>query len=864
MSCRAHPLITRLEGGADDFHGPAPEPHYAPDLGIEPVHIDIALGFDLPGREVAGVVTTTVEAHRDGEQKIVLDAEGFRGVDVADPDGRPISWSYDGERIAITWVDPLSAGEQRRVEVRYGVADPLTGMIFSHPDETSPSRPRFLATDHETERARYWLPCVDHPTVRTPIDFHLRADADLVILAGGLLQREEVHDDGTKTAHWKTEEPCPSYLVCLAIGDFVRADGGQHDGVPISFFAPSSYTPEDLLRSFGPTRSMMEWMTGKLGARFPFPKYWQLAVPGIGGAMENISLTTWDDKFVADETLRAEYGWMIDQVNLHEMAHSYFGDSIVVRDYAHVWLKESWATYMQSCWLEDTAGEDEARWQRSEDSRGYREEADKRYVRPIVTREFDSTWDMYDLHLYPGGAQRLHMLRCEMGDEDFWAGVREYVRLFSGRVVETSDFRRTLEARSGRSLARFFDQWFHRPGYPKLKVAFRHDAARGEGLLEIEQTQVDEEHGVGLFSFPLEVDVERAEGDWITARLNVTKDRSTLLVPLSARPLQVVIDPRGHLLFSLDWKPGMDLLGRSLRRAPTVCGRIQAARALGAAGSRSAVLELQQGYPAEPHWGVRVEIARALAASGSREGAAAMAALLPVESDPRVLRYLCESCGSMRDPQIAAALERWLARPGPLPYLAHGAALTALGKQRGDRHLDTLRAAGLDRSWWGWVRRGAMTGLGETHTEEARRFLMGKVGRGAESYPVRQVAIPALAAAARFQEEGPRAEAREKLADLVRDPEYGIRVAAAMALRALGDPAAVPAMEDATRSLAGQDRPRVRRAIRALQKEGRGPEGLDKLREQVEELTEKLRKLQHGVELLEARCAKGQQEPAEG
>ena len=60
----------------------------------------------------------------------------------------------------------------------------------------------------------------------------------------------------------------------------------------------------------------------------------------------------------ATQDARAEMGWLIDRVNVHEMAHSWFGDLIVCRDYAHAWLKESWATYMESCWLEDEVSRD--------------------------------------------------------------------------------------------------------------------------------------------------------------------------------------------------------------------------------------------------------------------------------------------------------------------------------------------------------------------------------------------------------------------------------------------------------------------------------------------------------------------------
>ena len=368
--------------------------------------------------------------------------------------------------------------------------------------------------------------------------------------------------------------------------------------------------------------------------------------------------------------------------------------------------------------------------------------------------------------------------------------------------------------------------------------------------------------GVSLFTFPLEVDVEKTEGEWITATLEISQDKQSLLVPLDQRPRQVVIDPRGKALHALEWDPGLDLLKRSLRHAPTVPGRIQAARALGKKGSRSAIRALVAAHGAEEQWGVRIEIGRALSASGTQDGAAGLAQVLLAETDPRAIRFLADSCGGMREPKIAAALESWLARPRPLPYIATGAALTALGRQRGSDHLDTLRAACQDRSWWGWVRRGAMLGLGATRSEEARRVLMGKVDHGAEAQQVRVQAVAALATAARWQEEGPRKETLEKLVDLTRDVDYGVRMAAVQALKALGDLAAIPAMEATTRSLAGQDQPRVHRAIRAMRRARRGPDGVSKLRKQMEELTEKMRKLRHQVQLLEVR-GKPQEDAAE-
>lgn len=167
------------------FAAPDAQRSYAPDLALEPTHIEVRLGFDLPQRSATGSVTTTVRANRDGARSLRLDAIGLEDVAIEGADGR-----YDGESIHLTWADAFAVGEERTVTIAYAVRSPITGLTF---DED------VVATDHETERARYWLPCVDYPTVRTTYDFHLTAASELTILANGLNVSETPrgrHEDG--------------------------------------------------------------------------------------------------------------------------------------------------------------------------------------------------------------------------------------------------------------------------------------------------------------------------------------------------------------------------------------------------------------------------------------------------------------------------------------------------------------------------------------------------------------------------------------------------------------------------------------------------------------------------------------------
>ena len=838
---------------ASDFAPAGVTPHHGPDLRLEPTHLQIDVRLDLPGARLEGTVTNTVIARTDGPTELTLDAVDLQISAVADPDGHALRWSYDGEHIAVAWAEPVPRGEQRRVAVTYSVQHPLTGLVFVTPTEADPAAGRWAVTDHETERARYWLPCMDHLSVRTTLDVRLRAESDLTMLSNGLLMATEDHGDGTSTAHWRLDQPCPSYLVCFAVGDFVKFDGGVVGGREIAAFAPPGFGVASLEQSFGPTAAMMRWMEQRLRTPFPYPKYYQFAVPGIGGAMENISLVSWDAMFLADASLRAEWGWRIDMINLHEMAHSYFGDAVVCRDFSHTWLKESWATYMQSVWLGDLEGEDALAFQLHKDRAAYCEESDTHYARPIVTRAFASSWDMFDRHLYPGGAVRLHMLRRLLGEDDFWSGVADYLRRYSGQVAETDDFRRAMEQASGRTLTGFFDQWLHRPGYPVLAATFTH--ADGVAQLEIEQTQVDAGKGIGLFDLPLQVAIETADGVWIRRTLSITRTRHALAVPLPARPLQVVLDPDGDLVFGLRFAPGSDLLLRQLAHGPTPASRLQAAVLLGKKVDVRTAAALVEAFRGATHWGLQVVIAGALGSARTLAAAQALATLLDEVSDVRVMASVAEACGVLREPVLAEALGRFLARE-EIPPAATTAALGSLGRQRRNdaETLQTLKAHAGRPGWGDWARRGAIAGFGALRTASARGELVGHARDRTATNTVRSEAAEALAASARFGDAGARQEALEVLEELSRDPAYPVRLRVLQSLATLGESAGLPALEAGFAALAAQDVPRVRRAAQRLRDAASGSDSAQRDKK-LEELRDELREVSGRLARLEASTA---------
>ena len=92
-----------------------------------------------------------------------------------------------------------------------------------------------FSVDSEQERTRYWLACIDHPVARPTYTFRITASKgtrtttaqiiDLVIEYTILASGKEVStaevDAERKTSTWVLDRSCPSYAVCLAVGDFI-------------------------------------------------------------------------------------------------------------------------------------------------------------------------------------------------------------------------------------------------------------------------------------------------------------------------------------------------------------------------------------------------------------------------------------------------------------------------------------------------------------------------------------------------------------------------------------------------------------------------------------------------------------------
>jgi aminopeptidase N len=533
--------------------GVAPPPGpYAP--GIDVLHYEVEVGLGLGTDWFAARAAIDVALEEDGAM-LPLDLSGLEVTDVL-VDGAETAYDYS-DGVLRVGLDGRSAGDTVAVSVSYrGVPD--DGLILRENVHGDPS----AFVDNWPNRTRFWLPTVDHPADKATVRYTVHAPAQWEVIANGHLAGEPQPTPADalgppgerRTWVWEVGVPISTYNMVIGAADLeVRTVGlaacGQapasrrSDGcVEVTYWV----YPEDVERaepSFRRSAEMVDHFTNLIGP-YPFEKLANVQSATRFGGMENASAIFYSEQAIAS-------GRNMEGTVSHEIAHQWFGDAVTEASWHHLWLSEGFATYFGAQFFEAADGVDDFR-ERMEGNR-QRVVGSGDIDRPIVDPEERDLFALLNDNNYPKGGWVLHMLRGTIGDDAFFAGIREYYRRHLHSAVLTEDFQAVMEEVSGRELGWFFRQWIYEPGHPIFATESSWSPASGGsgGTLTLTVRQVQKAEWPA-FRVPMELLVEQ-DGREIVSEIEVSGRESVLTVALpgSAAPSRVVLDPDGWVLKSL-------------------------------------------------------------------------------------------------------------------------------------------------------------------------------------------------------------------------------------------------------------------------------------------------------------------------
>ena len=455
--------------------------------------------------------------------------------------GVPTRFTQHGGRLAIL----LNAGmaDTATVTVIYhGVPD--DGLIVSRD-----RRGHWQAFgDNWPDRARHWLPTIDHPSDKALVEWTVSAPERLTVVANGALA-EKTTTNGRTTWVWRESRPLPTYLMVIAAAElsvqpiadarcvFVETGGCLQQTV---------YTAADsavaVPRAFSSAADIAGFYAS-IVAPFPYEKLAHVQSTTIFGGMENATAI-----FYSDQSFRR--GTMNTGTIAHETAHQWFGDAVTEREWAHLWLSEGFATYFAELYAEHALGPSTLVAHMRTLRKGLLTDSDAVRARPVIDTAQTDYMRLLNANSYGKGAFVLHMARALLGDSTFFRGVRNYYLAHRHGNAVSDDLRVAFEDVSKRDLRWFFDQWLRRPGYPEVGTTWSYDRAARRVYLVLKQRP-----RFGNFRFPLVVEIERADGVVVRATVEVPAAPSTQIEfprALDASPRRVTLDPDAQLLAVLD------------------------------------------------------------------------------------------------------------------------------------------------------------------------------------------------------------------------------------------------------------------------------------------------------------------------
>ena len=387
--------------------------------------------------------------------------------------------------------------------------------------------------------AHHWFPCKasrfhasDRPS-RVLID--ATVPDGLVAAASGRLVARSVTGPGWTTWHWRHEYPVSTYAIGLTVGAFehVQEDlelPGLEEPVPFHLFVLP-----DQLESAKAGLADLEELLGVYSRAFgpwPFPEGKVGVSQGAWLSADHSSLMTFAPPFEPAVDRRTAFQYML----VHQFAHEWWGNGVGAASWRDLWLHEGLAAYAESLWLEHKQGREAADAHFQHLARGLRR--DSRLLRSEGATDAAKAFSPV---LYQKGPWILHLARHYLADDEvFFGALRRFQATHRHGVATTDDLRRAFEEESEEDWSRFFDEWVHGTGAPRLSGTVQPHADRIEVVIE---NVVDQER-----SFRVPLDLEWTEaGSVVRERIWLEPGHQERTLPAAA-PSDLKVVHLGRLL----------------------------------------------------------------------------------------------------------------------------------------------------------------------------------------------------------------------------------------------------------------------------------------------------------------------------
>lgn len=451
-----------------------------------------------------------------------------------------IPFSYDPVTYLLTLTYPTLLGLDETHEIIFHISgnpscgpDAFYGMLFCEYTANF-----FYTSDLYLPYKTYYDP--DYATDFFEFDLALNVPIDFTTTSGGVFQgRSDNEKIGSATEYWHRE-----------LGNM----SGGMAGAPFHVHEANSKNTNITTRILNPYKDSASYdKYAQIGAK-SIDYYHQLFAPyqfkkldivaaadalGGGYALPELIMIG-NNNFQANPD-----DFYSSHIIAHEIAHQWWGHTIMNGDYYSPWLSEGYADYSayrfeeDEIWKNTRTGDYMFEWS----GQVYRYYVPAENDVPITSPKiYSADLNTYVFLTYYKGSLIPRMLETVLGQDAFRKGMQFYAEQFKNKNSTVLDLQQALETSSGIPLGYFFDEWVHRKGYPVYKtgwVANQLIDGRYEMYITIVQNPV--------FIMPLEVYVQAGD-QLISTKFLMNTPQQTIRLYTEQKPKRVYIDPYSRVL----------------------------------------------------------------------------------------------------------------------------------------------------------------------------------------------------------------------------------------------------------------------------------------------------------------------------
>ena len=497
------------------------------------LHYEINLDLYPEEKKIAG--KTIINLIAKGINKIDLNFYDNFKIQSIKVNGNGVKFENEDTRLTLFTSGLLK--DTSSIEINYyGKPKNLGFGSFTFGEKNGKS---FIYTMSEPVFASTWFPCNDIPTDKAQFDIKITNDSSMVSVSNGNLI--SVKTNGTRrTYHWKTVYPMATYLAAVYSAAYANFNEEYESAAKIKMPIVYYVTPEKLesaKRDFSIHKEAIE-VFSRLFGEYPFikEKYGVAEFLWNKGALENQTITGLGSVFISGLGMQKD-------ILIHELAHSWWGNSVSPKEWKDIWLNEGLATYSTALYYEAVS-----------DIRSLFSTMRQYYGEFPKGTLYNPEADMFGRLIYDKGAWTFHMLRKEIGDSTFFRMLKEYYKNFSYKNASTADLQAVCESVSKKKLDYFFKQWVYE-GIGIIKADYTYETVKqNDNSYNVRIIIKQVQDGFPVYCFPLDIQVNSGEEKKMLKTVYITKKESVFELKTDFLPQNVTLDPYGWVLAKFNKK----------------------------------------------------------------------------------------------------------------------------------------------------------------------------------------------------------------------------------------------------------------------------------------------------------------------